>query len=186
MSIISFNAIWMTLNICLAFIAVVCGWLTLKLSAKPLKIFFLFAWLLFIPNTIYMVTDILHFQGQFAVVLGIDKVILILEYFVLVLLGPITFVLAMYPIEQAARKHHKKLRDKTTITTTLIVINFIIAFGVVIGRVQRTNSWEVFTNTQKVIQDSIHTITSKELLLLVIFFGLVNNIVYFSFRKLVK
>lgn len=187
MSLVTFNLFWMTLNICLAIISVVFGWLTYKVPFPSLKILFAFLWLLFMPNTIYMLTDILHVQEQFSQAIGIDKTIIVLQYIVLTIAAFFTFLLAMYPFEQTLTSVLKKRKMRyTEINTILIIVNFIIAFGVVIGRVQRTNSWELFTNIQKVLYDIMNTISSSELLLLVIIFGIINNLIYFSFRKLLR
>jgi uncharacterized membrane protein len=55
----------------------------------------------------------------------------------------------------------------------------------VLGRVQRTNSWEVFTNTEKVIIDSFNTLKSFELILLAVAFAVICQLVYAAFSKAV-
>lgn len=178
------NIFWITTNILLAVLAVDFGWLAWKVKQKPLKPILWLLWLLFVPNTIYMLTDLIHFQEQFSKVnkSTIDTAILIIQYATLMFATVITFVLAMYPFEKALSRFYKK---ETQLFFVLFAVNFIIAFGTVIGRVQRTNSWEVFTNIGKVIKDSINVFSSLELMALVIFFGILNNCVYFFFRKVI-
>jgi uncharacterized membrane protein len=65
----------------------------------------------------------------------------------------------------------------------LITVNFCIGFGMVLGRVQRLNSWDIFLDAPKVIHASFHMVSSLELLLLGVLFGVVANSVYFLFIK---
>lgn len=178
------NAKWMMENVLLGMIAVVFGWTFLKTKSSYQRAIFAFLWLLFIPNTIYMLTDIIHIPRQLALVEGIGKIFLISQYAILILAAFVTFVLGLYPIERMLVKKYKN--ETGRVWNILFVINFVIAFGMVIGRVQRTNSWEVFTNLAKVIQDGINIIKSQELIFLVFFFGILNNLIYFLLRRLVK
>ncbi|MBI2430519.1 MAG: DUF1361 domain-containing protein [Candidatus Levybacteria bacterium] len=183
MNILFYNTFWITGNISLGIIAVVLGWLTLKVKSPMKKAVFGFLWLLFIPNTIYMLTDIIHFQNQFLSVEGSDKIILVLQYNIIILAGFATFLFGLYPIEKILLKRYKK---RKYVRRIIVMTNFVIAFGLVIGRIQRTNSWEVFTNFAKVLQDSINVLTSIELMMLVLFFGIFNNLIYFLLRQLVR
>jgi uncharacterized membrane protein len=65
----------------------------------------------------------------------------------------------------------------------LITVNFFIGFGIVLGRVQRLNSWDIFIDAPKVMYASFQIVSSLELLLLVVFFSAVANALYFLFRK---
>lgn len=185
MSLLLFNLSWMAYNICLAIIPMVFGWFAYKTQSNLLRIFYVIIWFLFIPNTIYMLTDIEHLAPQFISSQNTGVHIgLIVEYFVLLFLGIITFILGMFPIE----KLMLELKNKYKIAETdfiLIVINFIIAFGVVIGRIQRTNSWDVALNPQKVVADIINTFASPELFSLVILLGILGNLYYFSLKNIV-
>ncbi len=185
MNILIDNAFWMTGNILLGIIAVVLGLLALKTKNLLQKGILLFLWLLFIPNTSYMLTDIIHIPKQLHVLEGIYRTILILQYTLVMIVAIATFILALYPFEKILQK---ELKQKKTgiIQIILFFTNFVIAFGIVLGRIQRTNSWELFTNIGKVIQDGINVLTTKELLLLVVFFGILNNFIYFSLRGKIK
>lgn len=181
MNILLVNTFWITGNILLGVIAVVLGWLALKVKSPMKKAILGFLWLLFIPNTIYMLTDIIHFQNQFLHVEGLHKIILVLQYGTVVLAGFVTFFLGLYPFEKILTKLYRK--NVSLVWPLLFIANFIIAFGLVIGRIQRTNSWEVFTNFPKVIQDVMNVLVSTELMILVIFFGILNNLIYFLLRR---
>lgn len=143
-----------------------------------------FLWLLFIPNSIYILTDIYHFFWQFPLVDGILKILLIIQYLLLIPLGVIIFIVSFYAFEKVLLQL-PFMKRKEQRALLLIATNFVIAFGAIIGRVQRINSWEVFTDIQKVIGSGIRVLTSSEQILFVVLLGLIANILYFSLRKIV-
>jgi uncharacterized membrane protein len=53
----------------------------------------------------------------------------------------------------------------------------------VLGRVERINSWQVFTDPMRVIDSAITVLTSLDLLIVLILFGLFCNFLYFLFRR---
>jgi uncharacterized membrane protein len=54
------------------------------------------------------------------------------------------------------------------------------------GRVMRTNSWHVFTQPMRVIQDGVAVLTSVELLFFTLGFGLVVNAVWLVAKQMQK
>ncbi len=181
MDILNYNAFWMTLNVSLALIAVVFGWLMYLTKNSLIKILLFGFWLLFIPNTIYILTDVMHIPKQLSALPGIiEKLLLLFQYTLLLIIAVMSFVIALYPLEKLIILH-KSTRKYAPVL--IFLVNFIIAFGVVMGRMQRTNSWEVFTNLQKVIYDTIYVLTSTQQLLFVLFFGVLGNVLYFLLRK---
>jgi uncharacterized membrane protein len=63
------------------------------------------------------------------------------------------------------------------------VLNFLIGYAMVIGKVERVNSWEIFTATERVIVAVNHLLHSSSLLALGFLFGLFVNFFYFLVRK---
>lgn len=178
------NLYWMAFNANLAFLAVLFGLMMLKTKRKWAKWLFFILWTLFTPNTLYILTDVYHFSQQFGKVTGLDSIYLVVQYIFLIPFGLVSYVYAMEPFEKLL----------STINTTIInhyaryivfFTNFIIAFGIVIGRVQRTNSWEVFTNTVSVFHDSVRTISSLDLMIVVIVVGIFANCIYFGTKNII-
>lgn len=177
------NVQWMTFNVILGVIAIVFGWLMLKVKNPLLKFILAIWWILFLPNTIYLVTDVMHVSPGFYSVNGtLEQFILIFQYAVLVFLGVVTFIIAVYPLEEIML-HIKHTNHKATAFFITFLFNFVIAFGVVVGRVQRTNSWEVITDPIKVLKDFINVLNSLDLISLVILFGILNNFLYFTLKR---
>lgn len=178
------NSVWMTYNLCLGLIAFTAGWLAIKKQRFWFRIVFGFVWFLFIPNTLYMLTDVEHLIRQWNIAGDEIKILLILQYGLLIFLAIALFVCGLYPFEKFLVK---VLEKRKYVILILIIMNFVIGFGVAMGNIERTNSWEVVTNTEKAINDSISVATSPRSMMYVIFFGIVGNVIYFSLKtKIVK
>ena len=181
LDLIALNLSWMKFNISLALIPVLLAWLAYFIKNRILKILLLIVWLIFIPNTIYIVTDILHLIKQSNNVGIFVGIILYIQYSIFLSLGLLTYVLSLYPIEKILKKHYKK--QKTNINILLITINFLIGFGIVLGRVHRLNSWDLILELQKVLDATREIAFSPSMILLAVLFGLLSNLVYFLFRE---
>ena len=174
----NFNFIWF--NSFLAFIAVVFGWLMLKPYNKYVRMFFGLIWLLFLPNTIYILTDISHLIEDWPKVDIFFKSVLIVQYGLFSLFGILTFVISVYFFQSLLEgKTRKNKKMKTSTLMTICILNFLVGLGVIMGGIERTNSWYVLTNPARVIEDVIDVLTSQELLLLAFGVGILANIIYF-------
>ncbi len=84
----------------------------------------------------------------------------------------------MIPIEKFFRR--KKINHYSWV---FLIFNFAIAFAVVLGKIERTHSWYVFTQPLRVVLDIVDVLTSPMLLGFVVGFGVFLNLIYFAFRK---
>lgn len=178
MFLVLYDLKWMSYNLVLAIIPVIFGWLILRAKNRIYRIFSAICWLVFLPNTIYLLTDIIHLSDDWERPIDLtSKFIIASMYIALLVIGIFTFVLSLHPIEKLFKRkmHHR--------TLIIVGVNFLIGFGMVLGRIERTNSWEIVTNTPKVIWDTLRVLTSPEKLILFIIFGVLCNVVYFSCRK---
>lgn len=181
MGILAFNTVWMLWNIILACIGLFFGWLMVRSSSIKVKLFFGFFWLLFVPNAIYIVTDTIHIPTQATKINNLLIIPLLLQYVILEIAGIITFVMSMYFFEVTL--HHKQFRfSKSFIIFLVVVTNFVIGFGVVVGRVQRTNSWDVFLNPGRVVEDAYNIVINPNLFVFTITMGILGNLVYFILK----
>lgn len=180
MNLISYNFSWMFFNIILAIIPIFLGWLFLKSKNIIVKYLLAVCWLLFLPNSIYLFTDIINLMRQWGMAGAFERTVFVFQYSTLTLIGLITFILSLYPFEKFLIEH--KLFGKNS-QLFLILLNFIIGFGITLGRVERVHSWHVITAPFSVIDASVRIITSVELLILTFLFGLFANLIYFSSRQ---
>jgi len=179
MPIITYNESWMLYNCFLAFLALGFGYFFITSKNTIVKYIFGILWLLFLPNTIYIFTDLEHLIDQWQLVSWSMRPLLIGEYLILEFIGLVTFFYALYPFEKIilSWKHFKKHK-----IAILIIFNFLIAFGMVLGRVERINSWQVFTDPLRVIHSTVHVFHSTSLFSLMLLFGILCNCFYFLFR----
>jgi len=106
------------------------------------------------------------------------KILLLFLYCLLIIAGIVTFILGLHPLEIIFKK--KDLAAKY-----IVITNFLIGLGLVFGRIQRTNSWDIFLNFPKFIFDTLRIFSSAETILLAIAFGILCNILYFSCRHFI-
>ena len=221
MMILLNNISWMGWNVILALIPPIFGWLLFITRQKVLKVVFALIWFLFLPNTLYLITDLPHIIWQWHRIHHAGQIVLALQYITLVLVGLVTFLLALYPVEkellrsswlkkkslvplfivminffiglitfllalypvEKALLRSSWLKKKSLVSLFIIMTNFLLGLGIVLGRVQRINSWDVIVDIPKVIVASLSIFNSLELILFVLFFGIFANVYYFVWRK---
>ena len=182
MSVLLDNMSMIGLNSFLALIPLLFGWLMVKTRQKFFQLAFALLWFLFLPNTLYILTDLRYLPEQWHALHSSGKIALALQYLLYEMLGVSSFLLGLYPLEKLLVRSHWR-KKQLVLTVCLIVVNFCIGFGIVLGRVQRLNSWDIFVNVPKVIQASFQIVSSVELMLLVVLFGVFANGFYFVWRK---
>ena len=176
------NVSWMGWNVFLALIPPIFGWLLYITRQKVLKVAFALIWFFFLPNTLYLITHLLHIFWQWHRMHHVGQIALALQYFILVFIGLVTFFLALYPVEKALL-HSSWLKKKSLVPLFIIITNFLIGLGIVLGRVQRINSWDILVDIPKVIGASVNIFNSLELILFGLIFGVFANVYYFFCKK---
>jgi len=181
MEYLVFNISWMTFNVLLALVPVIFTMILDKKTDQLIRVPLLILWLLFLPNTIYLLTDIQHIIPQLFLVDQTGKVVLFAQYATIIFVGILTYMYSLKPFEL--------LLNSLKIVPTkkkywYIILNLILGFAVVLGKVQRTHSWYVFTDPLRVATDIINTLTSPQLMVLTILFGAIFSVIYFPLRKL--
>lgn len=181
MSVLLDNMSMIGLNSFLALIPLLFGWFMVKTRQPLLQVAFALLWFSFLPNTLYILTDLRYLPEQWTAMHHFGKIALAVQYLMYELFGVSSFLLALYPLEKLLVRSHWR-KKQVVLTICLIVVNFCIGFGIVLGRVQRLNSWDIFVNVPNVIQASFQIVSSVELMLLVVLFGVCANGFYFVWR----
>jgi uncharacterized membrane protein len=169
-------------NSFLSLIPIFCGWLMLKTRPKFLQVILALLWFFFLPNTLYILTDLRYLPEQWNAMSNVGKLGLAVQYILYELIGLSSYLLALYPLEKTLLLMRWR-ENKMLLPCLLTTVNCFIGFGIVLGRVQRLNSWDIFIDAPKVMYASFHIVSSLELLLSVVFFSVVANAIYFLFRK---
>ena len=87
MMILLNNVFWMGWNVFLALIPPIFGWLVLITRQRVLKIACALIWFFFLPNTLYLITDLPHIIWQWHHMHHTGQIALALQYLTLVLIG---------------------------------------------------------------------------------------------------
>jgi uncharacterized membrane protein len=145
---------------------------------KILLILLLMTWILFFPNSPYILTDLFHLGINAYAPIWFDLV-LILSF---ALTGLLFGFISLMDIEKILSEYFSK--GKVIFLT--IVFLFLGGFGVYIGRYLRWNSWDVISSPVSLFSDILHRfsnpIAHPKTWALTILLGILLNLLYFSFR----
>ena len=135
-------------------------------------------WILFLPNSPYMLTDLFHLSTSSSAPIWYDLV-LILSY---AGTGLLFGFMSLIDLEKILSSFFSK--GKVIFIT--ISFLFLSGFGIYIGRFLRWNSWDVINNPVPLFSDIIHRfanpLTHPRSWGLTILLGILLNLLYFSFK----
>lgn len=156
----------------------------LSVKSRIIKLILGLLWLLFLPNTAYLFTDLGHIPYQWnhtASELG--RISLILQYLLMELFAITIFFYSCLPFERIVDRVNVFRKRKLL---SWILFNFLVAYGIVMGRFQHINSWILFTHPLNVVKSALEIFVSFDLLRLTILFGILCSSVYFLFRTFLR
>jgi uncharacterized membrane protein len=148
---------------------------------KWYRYFLLLSWLLFFPNALYIITDLIHLDESTGdVPVWYDAILL----FTCSVTGLIMAFVSLYQVEIFLKKNVSPRHTGKLIMAAI----FLGSFGVYVGRFLRWNSWSIITKPQMMLTDiSTHILlpfhhykTWVVTLLLTCLFSLL----YFALKKL--
>lgn len=169
-------------NLFLAWLPLLFAWLLYARTPKGLfwswPNFGLFAaWLIFLPNAFYLVTDFIHLRRTSQVDIIFDIILFSTYAFCGIILGLVALYLVHIRAVQrfGARAHYLPA-----------VVLLLCGFAIYLGRYLRWNSWDIITNpfgllfdvSNSVIDPSNHQLTFMTTLLFYGFLGLLYVVVW--------
>ncbi len=138
----SIEYVFLPWNLFLAFVPYwITQWITTNVSIIENKWKLLFAgtvWLLFIPNSFYIITDLFHLTHVDSAPKWFDLLLI----FSFAWNGIIAGILSLRRIEQIA----SLIKGKIFSIALVFGVMWLSAFGIYIGRFLRFNSWDVVTD----------------------------------------
>ncbi|WP_242257731.1 DUF1361 domain-containing protein [Streptococcus thoraltensis] len=145
-------------NIFLALVAYDFSCLARVAKYQWLKAILLLAWLLFYPNTFYMLTDVVHMS--FARDILTDKLSFIyyLIYMSSILLALVAGVLSVRYVINIL-----KMRNWLLQYSFMGIVSFISSLAIHIGRYARLNSWNAITHPSLVIDEILKVFSYSEI-----------------------
>lgn len=130
-------------------------------------------WLLFIPNTFYILTDFthLHFKNTFQ--FGLDMLILSSFSFA-------GFYVGLHSLHHIHQLTIAKFGNKKG-NLFILTISFLSAFGIYLGRVLRFNSWDIITNPIELAYRSLYALFNFETIIYTLQLGIIILVSYIIF-----
>lgn len=134
---------------------------------RVLKGLFLALWLLFFPNTMYMMTDFIHL---YAIGTNLDQAAQFFNYAVLatgIFMGVGLGILSLEIITQTLVKRHAHL----VYFLMTAIVSVVSAFGIYLGRYLRLNSWDIFFHLNDVMRNIMFSLSYHMLAFMILFAG---------------
>ncbi|WP_010277680.1 DUF1361 domain-containing protein [Paenibacillus senegalensis] len=144
----------------------------------------LVVWLLFLPNTWYLVTDLVHllFHPYIYLVQGRASMTYWYDLFMLFQFALCGIALGYASIHQVLRIYSQSLIGRYP-ALFIVFISMLSGFGVYLGRIQRWNSWDVLHEPLQVLQEMLLSVTFQHLKLSLVF-GIFIAMSYFLIQGL--
>jgi len=153
---------------------------------KILAFFVFFLWLIFMPNSAYLITDVRHLLDYCPVDSSYrvcsENSWMILFFFIYASVGWISFV---YFLEQM-RFFLIKVFNKKIEFFFIFTIIPLVSLGVLLGLLMRRNSWDLFIRPLEVLKELLLFFTNGIYFFNFIFFTISFFVLYFVGRKIFK
>lgn len=150
-----------------------------KCSFKAMALFI--GWLLFFPNTAYLVTDILHFTERPPVPLWFDILLVSSAAWN----GLLLFIVSLLQTEKWLVQYTIFRRFPFT---GMLMLLMLCAYGIYLGRFLRFNSWDVLITPCNLLHTCIgqviHPFYNREAWAFTFLFGWFLGLAYFTIKKL--
>ncbi len=140
------------------------------------------AWLLFFPNSPYILTDLFHLHERDGMPKWFDLIMILSFAWAGLLFG----FMSLFQIERIL------LEKLDTVKTCIIIVFllFISGFGVYIGRFLRWNSWDIVSNPAALFTDIadrfIHPFSHGRTWGITILMGTLLSLIYFSLKVVIR
>lgn len=132
-------------------------------SSRILHVVCLGIWLLFLPNSPYIITDIIHLPPSNSNLAWYDLFLV----FVFALNGLLLGLLSMFDIFQIlAFRYGKKIAF-----SSILVVSLLTGYGIYLGRFLRFNSWHIITKPRILFHEIIESINDPKAYLITFAFG---------------
>jgi len=144
-------------NLFLAWLPFIFSWLAYRFHRKQfLLTLFGFLWLLFFPNSPYLVTDLIHIKQLGNVPLWYDAIMI----FSFALTGLFLGFLSLYLMQALVVRRFGESLSWLFVLSALA----LSSFGVYVGRFLRWNSWDVFVQPVTLLHDIANSLFDPSLL----------------------
>lgn len=152
--------------------------LVYNLNRKLPVILLIITWILFFPNSPYILTDLFHLRLNGSAPIWFDLV-LILSF---AWTGLVYGLISLMDIE----KHLAAYLNKKLVNSLIISFLFLASFGIYLGRYLRWNSWDIISTplglTGNILDRFLNPLSHPRTWGMTLLMGLLLNMIYFSIK----
>lgn len=137
-------------NLFLAWLPVLIVWLLIRRLAteswlNPLPLVFTFLWLGFLPNSFYLISDLIHLESTGDIGVLFDAVL----FMSFIWNGAVAGIYSMVLV------HRQVLRRRPRIVAAqlMVVVIMLTSFAIYLGRSLRWNTWDALVNPAGILFD---------------------------------
>ncbi len=134
-------------------------------------------WLLFFPNAPYLITDLVHLNTRFNPAIWADTLLL----FSCALAGLVLGIYSLHIVHEILLRWFNNLKTWIIIGCSLV----LTGYGIYLGRVQRWNSWDLFTQPISLLTDTFDQLNNPQALKMTIGFSALLFIIYFMLKTFI-
>ena len=177
-------------NLFLAWLPLLFSWLLLRTLKKKRwaswqGLLYTFLWLFFLPNSFYIISDLIHLQTD-VIVNGLYVMVMMFSFSVT---GLLLGYISLYSVHKQLLK---RFRDNTPHLVVGIIL-FLSSFAIYLGRYLHWNTWDavinpaglIFDVSDRIINPGAHTQTATTTLSFFVLLGSMY-IVIWQFIKIIR
>ncbi|MEM9143715.1 MAG: DUF1361 domain-containing protein [Bacteroidota bacterium] len=142
---------------------------------SAMQLFLFCSWLLFLPNSPYIITDLVHLHNEHSILVWLDLFLV----FVFALLGLLFGLLSLMDMHDFIQI---RLSRKAT-ALAIAVLCFLCGYGVYLGRFLRFNSWDILTKPLFLAQQIVQSLVEPKVLAMSLAFGGLFWVFFLVFRS---
>ena len=131
-------------------------------------------WLLFLPNSPYIITDFIHLHNSESTLIWYD----LFMVFSFAFTGLLLAIISMYDI-------YLIIQQKWSLKTanlSIIIISFLCGYGIYLGRFLRLNSWYIFTKPVNTLQQIATSLLNQQAWYISLGFGALLYLIFYVFK----